>query len=102
MLKFIMEFDRKPDPTVKNEFSSLRVRLEDDNPRPDEVRVFLDSFSNGSAGAAARIEVKKLCAKYGWNEADFMPRAQLKNESGLAAKRSVLAPKPEATKKYHP
>ena len=71
MLKFMMIFDSKVAPEVKNVFVSRESCLEDDKPKPDEVRVFLASFTDGSAAAAARGVVKKLCAKHGWNEADY-------------------------------
>lgn len=102
MLKFTMMFDSKAVPEVKKVFvGQPEYCLEDDKPRQDEVRVFLQSLGNGSALAAARGLVKKLCAKHGWNEADCMPGAQLKDEPGLAGKSSALAPKAGATKKYH-
>lgn len=101
MLKFTMQFDGKADAEVKNVAVQMGSVLEDDKPIQDEARVFLASFSDGSAAAAARSAVKRLCAKYGWNEANFMPGAQLKNESGLAGKSSVFAPKGGTTEKYH-
>lgn len=103
MLKFTMTYDSKAALEVKNVFVGPATScLEDDKPSQDEVRVFLESFSDGSAAVQARSWVKRLCAKQGWNEADCMPGAQLKNKPGLAGKSSVLAPKAVATKKYHP
>jgi hypothetical protein len=74
MLTFKMEFDGNAAVEVKNVAVHIGSGLEVHQPRHDEVRAFLDSFSDGSAATAARSAVKRLCAELGWDEADFLPR----------------------------